>query len=139
MFGLHASRKAAVRKPRLGEQIKVFYDDGPDWVVGTVAKVETDCDGKLLEFWCSFEGQVDRSPLTFQNQSESWYEKRHFLSCLYIYERSFYQDRLETNRGKVEKRVAFFAGSTWTRWATWHTTQTKRRASPPPFFHRLGP
>jgi hypothetical protein len=32
------------------------------------------------------------------------------LSCLYIYERSFYQDRLETNRGKVEKRVAFFAG-----------------------------
>eukprot|EP01046_Picozoa_sp_COSAG06_P014354 COSAG06_NODE_889_length_11746_cov_48.163733_4_plen_64_part_00 len=34
--------------------------------------------------------------------------KRLFLSHLCI-NRSFYQDRLETNVGKVEKKVAFFA------------------------------
>ena len=34
----------------------------------------------------------------------------HFLSRLYINTNIFYQDRLGTNIGKVEKRVAFFAG-----------------------------
>eukprot|EP01046_Picozoa_sp_COSAG06_P059422 COSAG06_NODE_12285_length_1399_cov_1.870494_1_plen_166_part_00 len=41
---------------------------------------------------------------------ESWCERRLFWA-IYIYKRSFYQDRLRTNIGKVEKkRDAFFAG-----------------------------
>jgi hypothetical protein len=37
--------------------------------------------------------------------------KNAFFGAIYTYKRSFYQDRLGTNIGKVEKRVAFFAGS----------------------------
>jgi hypothetical protein len=36
-------------------------------------------------------------------------KKLYFLSHLYIKKGTFYQDRLGTNIGKVEQRVAFFA------------------------------
>ena len=38
-----------------------------------------------------------------------------FCDAMYIYKRSFYQDRLGTNIGKVEKRVALFAGERLSR------------------------
>eukprot|EP01046_Picozoa_sp_COSAG06_P042384 COSAG06_NODE_5392_length_3506_cov_1.770968_7_plen_76_part_00 len=37
-------------------------------------------------------------------------EKRHFLRCHLYIKVMFYQDRLGTNIGKTQKRVALFAG-----------------------------
>jgi hypothetical protein len=73
------------------------------WNCGGVGHVKEDCP---LPPSGLTKGQIRRRR-KFANRRTV--RKRHFLRHLYI-NRTFYQDRLGTNIGKVEKRVAFFLG-----------------------------
>ena len=52
--------------------------------------------------------------IQFAGTTQTGAKNAIFVPFLYIYKRTFYQDRLGTNIGKVEKRVAFFAGANLT-------------------------
>jgi hypothetical protein len=59
--------------------------------------------------------------------------KRHFLSHLYIKKMMFYQDRLGTNIGKTQKRMAFpysSRPSVWKRLASIRDSPQEKRANP---------